>query len=346
MSFEQRFSSGFRKSFNDPTWESMKEGWVFVAAKEDLISRQFSTLNHQSGKDALVTMRSNAAKSFEQALLYSAIEASALQIQHPELVITVTFPELYRFLRATELYSRVPRGGYTLFVGAGAAVPEYIAQYIEPPSINTITKSVSKWEPDYLSNKVEGNIDSFYKREQIEAPLNLMDGVGLAIEPDPQYQPAFELQANYYRIPQRSLFIGQNTIQEVLAEDSIPSGLDTVLWNRADPLIAALPNSSVVDMAEIDKIIVTLASKLRVGGNFAVSVGGGNGQYESFMRQTFMKNLIKTLPKADLDPITGIPMELGYRAWEDDKPLSFPYGILLGNPASGLTDVLVASRSE
>lgn len=262
-------------------------------------------------------------QSFEDASLFAAAEMATLALEYPQLIrITPTTTYLYPLLRGAELFYDLPRGSSTVMVGAGATIPEFLAQYVAPPSREEVEQTVRSWRPYELNRRVEQLAREVEKTGPQKA-INLLPGKTVAIEP---LRKKFELAADmsWYFLPQLLDRINpvEDSIQGALDRRLVPNGVNTILWHRVEPAFLLSPDSFNIDQVYLEDLLRALCDKLAAGGHIVISIGGGNNITGEDLRRDFLQKastLLGEIGVSVLNPESLFPNN------EPAKSLFFDY---------------------
>lgn len=286
-----------------------------------------ATSNLDSLLDRLAQIQLEGISSFPLAANISALETASLINQCPQLIMEVPqFPYLYRFLRASELNHTISRGGNTLLIGSGTTIPEFLALYKAPPGKEEI-KAVTVGELDF---KKKYNEKPKYGRSNFGEFL--LEGKAVAVEPNKDdLQDMAEIN-KVMGVPANRIKVYPYSIADVTEAGELPLGVDTVLWHRADPLVAASFRAQTFEDKYLEELLLSFKNSLVKGGKMIISIGGGMDMLQFELRKKFIAKVKEIavrrgmLIKVDLSKLLEEPI---YKSLFGDSAAGMVGGLIL-----------------
>ncbi len=184
----------------------------------------------------------------------------------------------YRAFRTLELMGKIKRGGNALFVGAGLALDEVSAFYVEPPSDYWLRVA---YRPDAFK--------TLMAKITIDVPGNIEESARFKVGSAISFDPRTDIED---LIKSLSPIIAPTTLHHYelgirgFTDTYHGTPFDTIVINRADPEV--FRQFAQKDDPDKRSAIARLAAFLKPEGSFCITVGSGNSNRERSQRKTFV----------------------------------------------------------
>ncbi len=276
-----------------------------------------------------------AYKDIYEAAAVAALEMAALELSYPQTHrLAQPFPDLYRFLRTIELFHHHPRGGNAVLVGAGLVIPDYLAQYVQPPDFFALQKVVQTTGDKPLRRKLAEAVALGDTPKP--PPVNLLSGKATAIEPTHWMLTWMGSISAVYHIPPDRISVKPYTLGEVIDANVFPRQQQRIIWHRAEPQGFIKEGSTEIDYDYIAEVLETFHDSLQSSGDIVITIGGGHsddGGQE--LRREFIVKVKELVQQGGFRTLKTVPTFFK----EDER-----FDILFGYPAAGITGAVVARK--
>ncbi len=296
---------GFHRSFLDPSDETQ------LNAIDRYLEHEQTLIDGLRGTANKVDLQS--------AKLKSTAEAAVLLFKHPQLLHTLHFSSLYRYLRTVELTTEFKRGGQTLLVGSGNAVAEIMALYLKAPLGGQVEEFLKRGETPDVTKLTDKYLDDLKVNVKPPQP-ELLPGTTVAFDPDPGNAKDLAHLNQYFQIPEDKFKFHLIRADQFSTLKHADGSIDTLLWHRAEPtsipditpFTASLPRKMRKDAEakqekNVDRVMKPMLRSIKREGHIFLTWGEGNSTAEGLQR-SHMRNLIEeAMPKWGLQSQQPLP---------------------------------------